>query len=59
MSILYCKFRGIEGDVGITGMLRNIKKSKQEATLGISSSKSNPQEISAIIADYIFSIFED
>lgn len=56
---LYCKFPGVEGDVGITGLLRNIKKSKQEATLGISFSKSTPQETNTIITNYIFSIFED
>ena len=56
---LYCKFPGVEGDIEIAGLLRNIKKSKKEATLGISFSKSNPETINTIIANYILSIFED
>lgn len=55
---LYCKFPGIEGDIEISGTLRNLKKTKHEATLGISFSKTNPEEINNIITKYIFSIFE-
>lgn len=56
---LYCKFPGIEGDIEISGTLRNIKKTKQEITLGVSFSKTNPEEINNVITKYIFSIFEN
>ena len=55
---LFCKFPGIEGDVEIMGTLRNLKKSKHEAILGISFSKTNTEEVNNTITKYIFSIFE-
>ncbi len=56
---LLCKFPGIEGDVEILGALRNIKRSRQEATLGLGFSKTTPEAINRIITDYIFSIFKN
>ena len=56
---LACKFPGIEGEVEISGTLRNLKKNRQEIVLGISFSQKNPDTVQQIINQYILTIYED
>ena len=56
---LFCKFPGIEGDVKIDGVIRNLKKNKQEIVLGVSFSKTNPEMVQQLINDYLLVIYED